>query len=360
MLSCVVQIYLIRPAADSSDYMHVADIRKLAAQLPEGVIHVNHRCIDIRKLVSGRYELDLVVRNVTDNTYQSLTITCDTLVLAATPYSLRMLGIARDIAPALFSIHDRRSTHIYAKSASTNVPDRSDVSQRIYKSVPGSILQEVISGDYGSGIFQAGYACDRFERVWRELQYQGPTFLLSEVQKQLDSIHQVEDLALLENIKIDEVHMEAGFYHRWQIEARVTGKSMDDLMRQAVLPNPARLPRVYLVGEAYSSQQGWTEGALITSNLAVSHILSGETTSISKHAQPMHGPVTGRRDVITYRGLVLNVSTWRARHPGGSGMIYGHGGENIDHLFDMFHAGMPAPLATLFGLQVGVEEHNTP
>jgi hypothetical protein len=37
-----------------------------------------------------------------------------------------------------------------------------------------------------------------------------------------------------------------------------------------------------------------------------------------------------------------------------TGMIKGHGGESITHLFDNFHAGWPAPLATLFGLQAGV------
>lgn len=48
----------------------------------------------------------------------------------------------------------------------------------IYKSVPDSILQQIVSGDYGNSIFQAAYACDRFERVWRELQYQVSTPLL--------------------------------------------------------------------------------------------------------------------------------------------------------------------------------------
>ena len=64
---------------------------------------------------------------------------------------------------------------------------------------------------------------------------------------------------------------------------------------------------------------------------------------------------------MVYRGLMLDVSAWSERHPGGFGMINGHGGEAIDHLFDMFHAGCPAPLATLFGLQCGIaQEEATP
>ncbi len=36
------------------------------------------------------------------------------------------------------------------------------------------------------------------------------------------------------------------------------------------------------------------------------------------------------------------------------GLIEGHAGEDISELFDNFHGGWPAPLATLFGLQSGV------
>ena len=42
------------------------------------------------------------------------------------------------------------------------------------------------------------------------------------------------------------------------------GKSKEQLSQQAVYPNPTNLPRLYLVGEAFSAHQGWTEGALQT------------------------------------------------------------------------------------------------
>jgi hypothetical protein len=60
---------------------------------------------------------------------------------------------------------------------------------------------------------------------------------------------------------ITEVHIRIGFVHRWHIEAHVLGKTKEDLSMQPITPNPARLPGLYLVGEAFSPQQGWTVGA---------------------------------------------------------------------------------------------------
>ena len=140
-----------------------------------------------------------------------------------------------------------------------------------------------------------------------------------------------------------------------QIEAHVNGKTKEELQAQAVFPSPVRLPGLYLVGEAFSSQQGWTEGALLTAAAVVEHILHRPETSASRYAQPMDAaPKEKGGKTMVYRGLVLDVSEWAKRHPGGFGPIHGHGGETIDHLFDSFHAGCPAPLATLFGLQCGV------
>ena len=129
----------------------------------------------------------------------------------------------------------------------------------LFRSVPDSILQQVISGDYGNGVFQAAYACDRFERVWRELQFQGPAVVKAEIEAQLSKISTV--LPGLDKVNIEEIHLRNGFVHRWHVETHVSGKNKEDLSMQAIYPNPANLPRLHLVGEAFSSQQGWTEAS---------------------------------------------------------------------------------------------------
>jgi len=324
----------------------------LASKLPEGMVNTNHRVKDVTKLADGKYQCDIVVRK--GNDYTPLTFTCDTLVLAAPPVSLRQLTIAREgLNPVLFAVHQRRLMHCYVKSKSENVPDRSDTEDRIYQGFPDSILQQVVSGDYGGGIFQGAYACDRFERVWRELTFQGPEVVKAELEKQLARI----DLPAIKGVSIDEVQISSGFVHRWHIEAHLNGKTKEDLQEQAVYPQPVRLPRLHLVGEAFSSQQGWTEGALLTSLSAVDYILNDKTTSKSKFAQPLPlpEPTKGGANMI-YRGIVADVSEWGSRHPGGFGPIMGHGNEVVDEIFDNFHNGWPAPLATMFGLQTGVLE----
>ena len=71
-------------------------------------------------------------------------------------------------------------------------------------------------------------------------------------------------------------------------------------------------------------------------------------------ASPFSRPkATKATSEMSYFGLLLDVSQWPLRHPGGQGMIKGHMGEDISMLFENFHGGWPAPLATLFGLQCG-------
>eukprot|EP00457_Paulinella_chromatophora_P003956 gb/GEZN01003966.1/.p1 GENE.gb/GEZN01003966.1/~~gb/GEZN01003966.1/.p1 ORF type:complete len:612 (-),score=76.47 gb/GEZN01003966.1/:209-2044(-) len=323
---------------------------KLNSKLANNTVNVDHLCTDVRRLSDGKYLVDLMVNK--DGKFKHLAVTCDTLILAAPPVSLRSLSIAKDgLYPVLSAIHQRRLAHVYVKSSSKNVPDHSDKEDRIYQGFPDSILQQVVSGDYGSGFFQAGYVSDRFERVWRELQFQGPAVVKLEVAKQLAKLK----LPAVQGLSIDQVHLQNGFVHRWQIEAHVNGKTKQDLMEQAVYPSPARLPRLYLVGEAYSSQQGWTEGALLTSFNAVNHILKSPTKSLSKFAQTLPKPIQKEgSNVMTYKGLIADVSEWRERHPGGPGAIDYYISTGIDDMFDQYHGGWTAPLATVFGLQSGV------
>lgn len=216
-------------------------------------------------------------------------------------------------------------SHAYVKcKPDPAVPDTSTDESRIYKSVPDSILQQVVSGDYGNSIFQAAYACDRFERVWRELQYQGPAVVKAEIEAQIAKIVELGILPQLGPVEIEQcvqlrptqpipfhstsrvtfcrVYLRIGWVHRWHIEAHVSGKDKNELSQQAIYPNPATLPRLHLIGEAFSAHQGWTEGALQTAEDCVKMILAGKT--LSKHAQPIAaGPAT-----MTYNGLVMDTS----------------------------------------------------
>lgn len=349
--------------------------KTLAASLPEGCLHTNSRASEVEK-VDGGYLVTIVHRN--GNDYKTATYKCVQVVLACPPYSLRSLKVAKDMQPALFAVHERRLGHIYAKCAENTpyghpVTDNSSDPARVYRKLPDSILQQIISGDYGGKIFQAGYACDRFERVWRELQYHGPAHVKKEVKAQLARIDGLKVPPEGWDAAIEEVWIRIGFVHRWHLESHVQGKTKEELSLQAMTPNPVRLPGLYLVGEAFSPHQGWTEGALWTAEKAAAIIIGArkgpgeyacEYTSFGAHSSKLHLGDDGKGgftlptcdNVMLYKGLVINAADWVDRHPGGPGMIKGHAGEDLSPLFDNFHGGWPAPLATLFGLQMGCSD----
>jgi Cytochrome b5-like Heme/Steroid binding domain len=357
--------------------------KTLADQLPANCVRTNTRATQVMKRTAEDGYRITVMKREAGEQYTPLEFTCLQIVLAAPPFALRGLDVAKDMQPALYSVHERRGGHVYArcKANTANVPDRSDddasANNRIYQNLPDSILQQVISGDYGGGVFQAAYATDRFERVWREVQYQGPDAVMRQVKEHLNRISSSSrDSLLLPNVEwddaIEEVYVRLLFVHRWQNEAHVNGKNKIELSLQAITPNPYRLPGLYLVGEAFSPFQGWTEGAVWTADKAVDIIVkarqsNGVYDNTTTHNDSMSqfsakkkletddtGKILG--DVMVYRGLVVDVSDWVERHPGGRGMILGHKGEDLSELFDNFHPGWPNALATIFGLQIGTTD----
>ena len=80
--------------------------------------------------------------------------------------------------------------------------------------------------------------------------------------------------------------------------------------RACTHPNPKSLPHVLLVGEAWSAHQGWTEGALETVDWALDSLLRG--------VPPPEGPQEGPNFFHLEGGRCLDVSSWEARHPGGT------------------------------------------
>ena len=52
------------------------------------------------------------------------------------------------------------------------------------------------------------------------------------------------------------------------------------------------------------------------------------------------------------------IALFGEKYGDGAGMILGHVNEDVSELFDNFHGGWPAPLATVFGLQIGCTEYS--
>jgi cytochrome b involved in lipid metabolism len=110
--------------------------------------------------------------------------------------------------------------------------------------------------------------------------------------------------------------------------------------------------------QAFSAHQGWTEGALQTAEECAAIVLASKNKSeaeLSEAVSPYSRPLAvDGADKMSYMGLVVDVSQWANRHPGGAGPIKGFGGKDVTEMFENLHGGWPAALATLFGLQSGV------
>ena len=93
------------------------------------------------------------------------------------------------------------------------------------------------------------------------------------------------------------------------------------LQEAAVLP--LRFPDLFWAGEAFSSHQGWMEGALETAELALAAAERGSCLPV----RPC-GP-----DELVAEGRVLgNLDGWARVHPGGAGAIHKYKGQAIDDL----------------------------
>ncbi|CAB9498064.1 amine oxidase [Seminavis robusta] len=327
--------------------------RAVLETLPEGMVKTYHRAADVEKQEDGTYKVTVMHSHGYDFTEKHYI--CEQVVLAVPPFQARTFSVAKDMQPALFAVYERRLGHIYVqcKPGTVKVPDASTGPDRIYKMIPDNILQQIVSGDYGHNVFQAGYACDRFERVWRELQFQGNDVVNQEVRKQLAKISGV-DPALGD--QIEQAFVRILFVHRWQVEAHVNGKTKEELSLQAITPNPVRLPGLYLVGEAFSSQQGWTEGAVMTASKAAEFIgqhKSERNVMVPEGVSPYNMPCKVDETSMVYRDLVLEASTFAGIHPGGAGPINWMKGHDVTNMFENYHKGWPNPLATIFGIQKG-------
>ncbi len=83
-------------------------------------------------------------------------------------------------------------------------------------------------------------------------------------------------------------------------------------------PNPVDLPSVLLVGEAWSSHQGWPEGALETAEWALQWLLkTALAPARGKKQQVLVPPAPTTQHHHLEGGRYLDINLWETRHPGG-------------------------------------------
>ena len=120
---------------------------------------------------------------------------------------------------------------------------------------------------------------------------------------------------------------------------------------QACLVPHVALPRFFLCGEAFSTIQGWGEGALQTSELVVAEV----ARILQGGSGVPRGLFPGPRDpgkILVYDGRLLEVGAWAKVHPGSEGAITAHLGQDVTELWQSIMHPRYA-LGIMFALQVG-------
>lgn len=299
-------------APDAATYFVAPDgfsglVARLAAALPEDAVFADHRVVDVTRGKDGRYNVAIAVRTG-HNAFGYRTCTCARLFICVPPGVFRSWTIMKEHARSMScAVTEGDLHHIYVASR--------DVPRGVHVKTP--LLGQVVSSQYDhSDWFQASYSGGRIARLWHRLRMASPTDYWSTLRDELRRAIGVD----LPPDAEERSHYWSTAFHAWR---PVPDFDLARAVRTAVQPNPERLPRVYVAGEAFSSHQAWMEGALETAELA-----------LAADDGRLPGCIARASKWVRVEGHFLDVEQWMMRHPGGIEPLRNHIGEDVTALMD--------------------------
>ena len=182
-----------------------------------------------------------------------------------------------------------------------------------------SELSQIISGDFNNNWFQVSYTSGENAKYWNRIKINNPILFKKMLQNSL--------LDANINIKLSKVK---SFYwdnaiHYWIPNYKFNNNSSSN----STYPHPTNLPNLFWAGEAFSSIQGWIEGALETSDLVIKKL------SASINNKIIFKPIKLKDDYeyMMIDNRLIDVKKWKKVHPGSYMAIQNHLYEDISDLF---------------------------
>lgn len=187
---------------------------------------------------------------------------------------------------------------------------------------PTSLLGQSVSSLHGNGWFLASSTSGRLARFWNRLRITSPIEFLRVLNEEVcKSLHLISNSGAVSS---------RFFEHGYHVWTPSFGFNLHKAVCSSIMPNAKHLPNVYWCGEAFSSHQGWMEGALETAEMAVAVFTRQSSYHYPRRA--LHG------DEIAIEGRILDVASWAHVHPGGSHFINEcKGGNATDHFYQIYH-----------------------
>lgn len=272
----------------------------------------------------GRYALR-VRRRVGSNAFADGVVRADVVFVCVPPHACREWSAFRAHARStMAAVEPGVLHHVYAH-ATDERPLRG-------RHVGTPLLAQTVGSQYHNAWFQASYSGGRVAQLWHRLRMADPVRFVATLREELRRRFGVR--------VVDDVrsHHWPHAYHAWVAAPHF---ALARAVRAAVRPNPRALPRVYLAGEAFSSFQAWIEGALETAELALeAYDVDTAAVRTPTNAQAENETTAGPALSLTVEGHALDVTAWRAGHPGGAAPLEAHAGEDVAEL--MAHIGHSA------------------
>ncbi|OUW04170.1 MAG: hypothetical protein CBD11_00960 [Phycisphaera sp. TMED151] len=279
------------------------------------------------------YNVYVQIRN--KNKYLYKTFVTKYIFCCLPPSALLNYTISEHLLPIIHSIESIPLHHIYAKTKQ----DTSDLSFYYRTNSP---LGHIISGDYNNW-FQISYSAGENARYWERLKLDNKI----KFKKTLLSYYEKFEKKVgiyIKSIKDIKSYYWENAIHIWR---PVYGFDINKNVINSVYPHPVELPNLFLAGEACSSIQGWIEGSLETSEIAIDIFDKIQQKSYTFQTVNLSNP----DDFITIDSRVLNIKKWKKRHPGSTKAIENHvKDKDAKHVFDQIGHSSTA-YATLFAIQ---------
>jgi len=312
-------------------FSSLIDALKSAAEKRGCRVYTKSRVVDVRRVKSG-----YVLKCSNGQTYRAARVICCVPPHAAMQWSISQ----RWLLAQVHSVSTIPLCHVYAQYTHAPPPTK--------KTATSGILAQTIPGDYGNGWFQASYSAGQTAHFWNRVALQGK--LVPTLEKELAALY-----GYSRKLSGAKAHHWPHAVHFWRPAFGIR-KSVRDLVRRCVVPHPVALPGFFWCGEAFSSVQGWVEGALQTADMVLRRLRHTTQPWNPAHNCVPRPPKGWRKTCLVVDGRVIDVSNFRKVHPGSEQAIAKFVGKDASTVFrDIGHS--EHAWAHLFSLQIGWTKH---
>ena len=190
------------------------------------------------------------IKEITDThvvTQKGDTFFFDHLVCAIPPSSLKQFDYFKEL-PQIDSVKPIPLLRIYAK-----YPTKDLWFKNIKRTTTDNYIRQIIPIDYESGLIMISYTDGKNTEYWESYSSLGEEYLIKALHKEIKELFDIEP----PEPEFISVHYWKDGFHLWK-----TGEESQKVSKEIL--KPFQKKEVYICGEAFSSKQGWIEGALDT------------------------------------------------------------------------------------------------